>query len=69
MLTLLINGGREMCHLLTIWEGGQTDILNVSTITTSGCVKFSLAGVNLLLQTYRALLYFIFWSHCHTLFV
>ena len=36
------------------------DILNVSTITTSGCVKFSLAGVNLLLRTYGVFLYLIF---------
>ena len=32
------------------------DLLNVSTITTSGCVKTLLAGVNLLLQTYGILL-------------
>ena len=31
------------------------DILNVSTITTSGCVTFFLTGINLVLQTYRVL--------------
>ena len=45
------------------------DIQNVSTITTIGCVKFSLTGVKLLLQTYGVLLYLIFWSYCYTLFV
>ena len=38
-----------------LMRGTWSDILNVSTVTTSGCVKNFLAGVNLLFQTYVVL--------------
>ena len=37
------------------WGYYSADCLNVSTITTSGCVKFLLTGKNLVLQTYGVL--------------
>ena len=42
------------------------DILNVSTITTRGCVIFFLTGVNLVLQTYGVLSYNFFVSFLHS---
>ena len=42
------------------------DILNVWTITTSGCVKQILTGVNLVLQKYGVLSYIFFVSILHS---
>ena len=45
------------CATQEVFDGSHlsAEILNVSTITTSGCVKIFLAGVDLLFQTHGVL--------------